>query len=64
MMIGNRSISLMTSWLPQTMMGMLTSRPKITSGIVWPSWPALPAAPAMAITLSMLITEVGHDDRS
>ena len=33
MTIGNRSISLMTSWLPQTMIGTLTSRPKTTSGI-------------------------------
>ena len=54
-MIGKRSISLITSWLPQTMIGMLTSRPKITSGMLW-SPPALSAAPAIAITLSRLIT--------
>ena len=31
MIVGNRSISLITNWLPQTMMGMLTRMPKITS---------------------------------
>ena len=55
MMSGKRSISLMTSWLPQTMIGMLITRPKMTNGISW--WSAAPwAAPAMAMTLSMLIT--------
>ena len=33
MTMGKRSISRMTIWLPQMMMGTLTSRPKITSGI-------------------------------
>ena len=54
MIAGKRSISLITSWLPQTMIGIETSRPKITR----PIWccPALSAAPAMAMTLSTLIT--------
>ena len=33
MTMGKRSIRRMTIWLPQMMMGTLTSRPKITSGI-------------------------------
>ena len=56
MMIGKRSISLMTSWLPQMMIGIDTSRPKMTSGILW-SPPAPSAAPAIAMTLSRLITK-------
>ena len=55
MMMGKRSISRMISWLPQMMMGTLTSRPNTTSGISC-SPPAAWAAPAMAMTLSMLIT--------
>ena len=47
-------MSLMTSWLPQTMMGMEISRPSTTSR-TWCS-PEFCAAPAMAITLSTLIT--------
>ena len=55
MMIGKRSISRMMIWLPPTMMGMLTSRPKMTSASSCFS-PAPCAAAAMATTLSMLIT--------
>ena len=54
MMNGKRSISLMTSWLPQTMIGIEISRPSTTSRNECS--PAFCAAPAMAITLSTLIT--------
>ncbi len=56
MMAGKRSISLITIWLPQTMIGMLTSTPKITSAMPWPL-PDASAAPAIAMTLSTLITK-------
>ena len=46
----------MTIWLPQTMIGMLTSTPKMTSDMLWPV-PEASAAPAMAMTLSRLITK-------
>ena len=54
MMIGKRSISLITSWLPQTMIGIETSMPKITSTMRAGARGL--AAPAMAMTLSRLIT--------
>ncbi len=56
MIDGKRSIRRITNWLPQTMIGMLTTMPKITSAMLW-SPPADSAAPAMAITLSRLITK-------